>query len=216
MVKVKICGIVKDKDAHFAEGFGADILGFNFFKGSPRRISCKAAKEIVKGLRYSTKSVGVFVDEKLEKIAEIIDFCGIKLIQLHGGETPEFCAELKMKYPWIQVIKAFRIKKAVDFKQIYTFLAPQRVIDFILLDTHKKGIPGGTGKKFNWGLALKVKRYAPVILAGGLNPENVREAVSKIHPYAVDVASGVEKGGSKRGEKDYDKMSLFIRNAKSV
>jgi len=216
MVQVKICGIKKEEDAKWAASLGADMLGFIFFKESPRYISSVLARKIIKGLPQFVLPVGVFVNEDPELIRKTVKCCNLKMVQLHGNETPEFCLNLRTvlnSFPEVKIIKAFRMQNE-SLLQIESFRAP--VADFFLLDTYKEGVPGGTGETFDWDLAVKAKEYGQIFLSGGLNPQNVVKAVKFVNPYAVDVATGVEAEEMAAGRKDYEKMKEFIKKAKSI
>src|SRR3990172_2453596 len=202
LTKVKICGITGIDDALKAVEFGADALGFVFYKKSPRYIEVKKAREIISNLPPLITTVGVFVNDSFENIETIIDLCQIKTIQLHGDENQDFCSKFNLS-----VIKSIAVKDENSFKKMKGY-----TVSAFILDSFFQDIPGGTGKSFDWDLAVKAKKYGNIILAGGLTPENVREAILKVRPYAVDVSSGVE---SKPGEKDYEKMKKFIKMAKS-
>jgi len=225
MVKVKICGITNEKDALWATNLGADYLGFNFYrgdhlKGSSRKISVELAKKIISKLPSFVLAVGVFVNEEIKTVLKIVKKCNLKLVQLHGEETPEYCENLKLQVTSyrLQVIKAFRIENEKSLEIIPQYLDK---VDYFLLDTYVLGIEGGSGEVFNWDLAVKVKEEVatsmgnpkPIFLAGGLNPENVQEAIIKVRPYAVDVASGVERLPRR---KDYEKMRNFIHTVRSI
>ena len=200
-MRVKICGITNNEDAQAAVEYGADALGFVFAK-SPRQITKEQARDIIKNLPPFVSPVGVFVDEKVDKIKEICDFGGIHTVQLHGNEQPSYLKELE----GYTLIKAFRVKEEDDLKP----LANYRPHAF-LLDSYVKGSPGGTGVPFKWEIARQAHKYGAIILSGGLTPENVREAIRVVKPYAVDVSSGVE---SSPGKKDTLLVKRFIANAK--
>ena len=186
-------------DAERAVELGANALGFIFAK-SPRRISPEKAKEITQGISPFVKTVGVFVNEAPSTIREIIHFCGLDLIQLHGNETVSDCAELGPR-----VIKAFRVKGEETLSQITPYKDHVRAI---LLDTYQKGVDGGTGKTFDWRLACQAKTCGiPMVLSGGLNPENVQEALNKVRPSAIDISSGVEE---RPGIKDHERIRLLM------
>lgn len=202
-VRVKICGITNAEDARFAASAGADALGFIFFKGSPRFITIDAAAEITGELPPFVAKVGVFVDEALETVNEIGTRLGLTAVQLHGNESAEYCSSVRLP-----VIKAFRVKDESSLRDLGKFRAAA-----FLLDSFVPGQLGGTGAKFNWDLAVQAKKLGTsVILAGGLTPENIAEAVKMVQPYAVDVSSGVEK---KPGLKDPQKVADFIQSAKT-
>ncbi len=205
-IRIKICGITRLEDAQKAVELGIDALGFNFYPGSPRYISPKKAKEISLKLPPFVYLVGVFVNENLEVIQEIAKFSFLDAVQLHGEETPEFVEALDLP-----VIKAFRIKDRESITQVKGFIGKVKAF---LLDAYMKGKKGGTGKIFNWEIARKIKDLnVPLILAGGINPGNVSEAIKIVEPYAVDVASGVER---KPGIKDFSLMKELVDRVKEM
>jgi phosphoribosylanthranilate isomerase len=201
MVKIKICGITNLDDALAAVDFGADALGFNFYKKSPRHIEPQRAAEIIAQLPPFVVPVGIFVNEREEKIREIVSLACIQGIQLHGDETPEFCQRFGSR-----VIKAFQIKN----KESLEHMSHYRVSAY-LLDSYKEGMRGGTGETFDWHLAVVAKTFGRIVLAGGLNPNNVAEAVKLVQPYGIDVAGGVER---EKGIKDHVKLKTFITEAR--
>ncbi len=214
MTKIKICGITNAKDALWATNLGADYLGFNFFKQSPRKISPELARKIIAELPPFICPVGILVNEEIKTILKIVKKCNLSLIQLHGEETPENCEQIRLQIKdyRLQIIKAFKVRDEKSLEIIPQYLEK---VDYLLLDTYLEEVEGGTGETFNWDLALKVKELTgsrPIFLAGGLTPENVQGAISKVHPYAVDVASGVERLARR---KDYEKMKNFIQAARS-
>lgn len=197
MVKVKICGITNLVDALFACEFGADALGFIFYKKSPRYISPLNVGKIIAKLPPFTTTVGVFVNELPDTINMIVNDTGLNVVQLHGDEPVEFVKVIDSP-----VIKAVRIKNEMDVK----LLANYSVTAF-LLDSLTKSY-GGSGKTFDWKIAKKAKKFGKIILSGGLTPSNVVEAIRMVSPYGVDVSSGVE---SEPGKKDKKKVKDFIR-----
>jgi phosphoribosylanthranilate isomerase len=203
MIRVKICGITNIEDALHAAGCGADALGFVFYDRSPRCLSPEAARGIIAELPPFVTAVGLFVNESPERIRQIADFCGLDVIQLHGDESPVDC-----DYAPRRVVKALRVKEAASLDGHAAY-----AVSALLLDTWVAGTYGGTGERFNWGLAAAVARQRPVILAGGLRAENVDAAARTVRPYGVDVSSGVE---ALPGKKDPAKVAAFIRNAKRV
>lgn len=203
MVRVKICGITNLEDASAAIDFGADALGFVFFKGSPRCITLRQAEAIICKLPPCVTTVGVFVDETPEIIRSSIN-AGVDVIQLHGEERPEACQYSRRS------IKAIRIKSIDSLEPLKTF---KNLVSAFILDAYTADALGGTGQKFNWDIAVEAKQFGRIILAGGLTPDNIRNAIVHVKPYGVDVSSGVER---EKGKKDHQKMKLFIERAKSA
>lgn len=201
--RVKICGITNEKDAAAAVESGADALGFIFYGKSPRFIEPEKAAGIISELPPFVTAVGVFVDETLDGVRKAVLESGVTCVQLHGAETPEFCDSVGGS-----VIKAFRIKGIEDIEAIKKYRAGA-----YLLDAFKAGVPGGTGKTFDWEIALEAKKLGRIILSGGLNPENVLDAVRHVNPYAVDVSTGVEKSP---GIKDPSLVRKFIEELKKA
>ena len=202
MVKVKICGITSLEDALTAVAAGADALGFVFHPASPRHISPQQAAEIIKLLPPFIQTVGLFVNEARDTVNSTADQCGLDVIQLHGEETPGYCDSVRRR-----VIKAFRVK---DITTLDSLL--QYHVSGCLLDAWSPAAHGGTGQTFNWEIAAEAaKRGHRIVLAGGLTPENVAEAVRRVKPYAVDVSSGVE---CSPGRKDAGKIIKFIIQAR--
>lgn len=207
-MRVKICGITNEEDARWAVNLGADFLGFNFYRKSPRKISVKLASEIIAKLPSWVEGVGVFVNAKINEALKIAAKTNLKIVQLHGDESPRYCAMVKSKNPELKIIKAIRVKDELSLEKLFFY----KKVDFILLDTWVEDREGGTGQTFNWELARKVKEVGrPIFLSGGLNPENVVEAVEKVKPFGVDVASGVERLPRR---KNYEKLKKFIAQAK--
>ncbi len=204
--KIKICGLKDIAIAINVCNLGADALGFVFFKKSVRYIDFKQAKEIISELPCFVQTVGVFVNPSFEEVKSALD-CGIDILQFHGDESINFCKEF---YP--KVIKAVRIK---DESDIVHFKKYEGVCRAFLIDTYTKDTYGGTGKVANWNLAKKaIEAFEkPVILAGGLTPDNVKEAILKLHPYGVDVSSGVE---SSLGKKDISLIERFINAVREI
>ena len=201
-VTVKICGITSVSDANAAAEAGADALGFMFWDKSPRAVSLGAAAEIVRQLPPFIVKVGVFVNAEEDLVIRAIRECGLNLLQFHGDETPEYCLQFGL-----MSMKAFRMRDAGSLKALANYPT-----DAWLLDAYTPGKPGGTGEQFDWDLAVEaVKLGRPIFLAGGLTPENVGEAVTRVQPYAVDVSSGVEAAP---GRKDHAKVREFIAAAR--
>jgi len=197
-VKVKICGVGALEEAEAAIESGADALGFNFWPQSPRYISPKAASRIIGKLSPVISTVGVFVNEEVSNITTIASELGLTAVQLHGDESPEFCERLGP----IKKIKAIRVGQDFDLSVIERF-----PVNMILLDSNITGSYGGTGQRFDWRIAIEAKRFARIMLAGGLNSDNVWDAVTHVRPAAIDVCSGVE---AEPGRKDLDKLRRFM------
>jgi phosphoribosylanthranilate isomerase len=202
-MKVKICGITNSEDALYAAGCGADALGFIFYPDSPRCITPDRAASIISQLPPFITTVGVFVDEDPDRITETMNITGIKTVQLHGSESPDTCGL------WPSVIKAFRIREMSDLNLLRQYPCASAY----LLDTYSEKELGGTGRVFNWDIAAEAKKLGRIIVAGGLTPDNVAEAVRHAGPYAVDVAGGVEAA---KGKKDFKKVREFIERAKEA
>lgn len=211
-VQVKICGITNASDARWAENLGADYIGLNFSAGSPRKISADMGAEITEHCPPFVKKVGVFVNPTVADLEKIFKKVKLDVIQLHGDESPELASEIKAKFGktlW----KAVRVEDDASVQKISGYSG---IADLILLDAYVPDQNGGTGKTFNWELVNRAKEYGiPLAVAGGLNPENVSDAVKKTSPKVVDAASGIEKDGHPR-KKDLDKMKLFVMNAKKA
>jgi phosphoribosylanthranilate isomerase len=206
MVRVKICGITNLDDAFAALDYGADALGFVFYAKSPRSISLDKAKNIISSLPPFVTTVGVFVDIEKTEVEEHASYVGVDIIQLHGSESPEYCNHFANK----KVIKAIRIKELSDLEPLSRY----KTASAFLLDTYAPKEAGGTGRIFNWEIAIEAKTSGRIILAGGLTAENIEEAIRFVQPYGVDVSSGVE--GSQKGKKDHKKLRSFIEKAKSA
>lgn len=192
-VHVKVCGITRLADARLACDLGAWALGFIFYPPSPRAISADKAAEIVSQVDERVHKVGVFVDEDRDAILATARRAGLTIAQLHGRESAAFARDLRPHFH--QVWKALRVGAELPADDLAAFP------DFpLLLDTYKKGVPGGTGETFDWSVAQEVAQQRRIILAGGLSPQNIQAAVSTVRPYAVDVSSGVE---SAPGRKDH-------------
>ncbi|HEX7174393.1 MAG TPA: phosphoribosylanthranilate isomerase [Pyrinomonadaceae bacterium] len=206
MVKVKICGITNLSDALTAVEVGADALGFNFWAGSRRYLTPAAAREIVAQMPAGVMCVGVFVNEAapvdVERAAAEAD---VGAVQLHGEETPEFCAGVK----GFEVIKAVRVGGGFRSEMVVRFAT-----EAVLLDAYSESLSGGTGQTFDWALAKEARVHVKKLyLAGGLTPENVGAAVEQVGPYAVDVCSGVE---SAPGKKDAGRVRAFVEAARAA
>ena len=205
MVRIKICGITNLTDARLSAELGAHALGFIFHLKSPRSVRPDAARAIIDNVPPFIMTVGVFVDEEAGAVRGIAETAGLDWIQLHGQESPEYCCSLGRR-----VIKGFRIKDAESLSLLPDY---RESVQAFLLDTYKAGTAGGTGKTFDWTLARQAKESGPIILAGGLTPANVAQAIKVAQPDAVDVASGVEAAP---GKKDPQKLRAFFEAVKNV
>ena len=205
MTKIKICGITNTADALAAIECGADMLGFVFTDQSPRQISLTSAIEIIKACPPAIVKVGLFVNQEEELVKDIVKKSQLDYLQFHGQEPPDYCRRVSKSG---KIIKAFRVKDHDSLK-----ILPDYDVEIYLLDSYREDKLGGTGHTFDWDLAISAKDYGrPIMLAGGLNPENVGQAVSRVRPYAVDVSSGIEKCP---GKKDIKLMKEFIKEVRS-
>jgi len=203
-VKVKICGITSAEDALTAVDAGADALGFMFYASSPRCVTRETATRIIQQLPPFVAKVGVFVNPSVEEVRQAIADCSLDTLQFHGEETPEFCRQFGLK-----ALKAFRVQGPETLEALPTYSSMAW-----LLDSFVAGTRGGTGNTFNWDIAARaVEMGGRVILAGGLTPENVADAVRKVRPYGLDGSSGVE---SAPGKQDAVKARAFIAAAKGA
>lgn len=203
-MRVKFCGITNLDDAAEAVLLGAWAVGLIHFDGSPRRVEPAAAAEIAAAFRRKCEVVGVFVNPTLEEVGQATENADMTMLQLNGAEGASFCAEVARR-TGLKVIKAIHVASAADVHGAEAYRT-----DFHLFDRRGKGLWGGTGKSFDWDLLRGHRSEVPAILAGGLRPDNVAEAVSVVHPYAVDVASGVE---TEPGRKDHAAMAAFYEAA---
>jgi phosphoribosylanthranilate isomerase len=202
-VRVKICGITRLQDVHAACDAGADALGFVFYEKSPRHVTAATATALVREMPPFVQSVGLFVNAPPAWIESVLQVVPLDLLQFHGDETPADCARYGRPY-----IKAVRVNRDTDLLKC--------AADFdaacgLLLDAYVPGVPGGTGARFDWSL-IPANLPRPIVLSGGLTPENVAEAVQQVRPWAVDVSSGVE---ASKGIKDPRKIAQFIAKAKA-
>jgi len=203
MTRIKICGITSAEDASVAIEAGASALGLVFVPGTPRFVRLGAASRILQNLPPFVATVGVFADQPLEEVLTVVAALKLHAVQLHGNEPEAFSRCLP-----VPVIKALRVRDAESLTPIGSYPAQA-----FLLDAYVEGQPGGTGTLGPWDLALQAKGRAPIILSGGLRPENVGDAVRLVRPFAVDVSSGVERVP---GRKDYRKVREFIANVRQA
>ena len=206
MTFIKICGITNLDDALAAVDAGADALGFNFYKPSPRYVTPETAREIIEQLPASIVKVGVFVNEQSpESVDGLARLAGLTAVQLHGDELPEYCRQLDGYF----VIKALSAGPDFDAQQVREY-----DVDAILLDTKDDALRGGTGRVFDWSIAHEVSRAVPkLILAGGLGVRNIEEAIGSVEPYGVDACSKLEEIP---GKKDHERMRAFVKKVRGV
>jgi phosphoribosylanthranilate isomerase len=198
--RIKHCGITRLEDAHLAAEAGAWALGMIFWPGSPRRCDLDEAQLIGSALRRTVHLTGVFVNARMDEIDAVAQSVGLDFVQLHGDEGPVFCAEVARR-TGAKVIKAVRVQSRATLQAAAAYHS-----DFLLLDAHVEGVPGGTGETIDWELVRQANLGAPVILSGGLTPANVAAAITATEPFAVDAASGTE---SAPGIKDPEKLKAF-------
>jgi phosphoribosylanthranilate isomerase len=206
MTLIKICGITNLDDALAAVTAGADALGFNFYKPSPRYITPQHARKIIEQLPGSILIVGVFVNEESpESVRQVATEAGIAALQLHGDESPAYCGELADCF----VIKTLAVSANFDSQMVHDYQT-----EAIMLDTKDNALRGGTGRRFDWSIAKNVNQLVPkLFLAGGLSPANIAEAIETVRPYAVDACSALE---DKPGIKNHATLRAFVDAARSV
>ena len=200
MTKIKFCGITTLEDGELAVAAGAWAIGLIFWPSSPRRAGFDAAAEIAAGVKRRVEVAGVFVNATLDHVAETADAVGLTMLQLHGDEGPAYCSEAARR-TGCKVMKAVRVRSGADVQALAPFHT-----DYHLLDSFTAGVPGGTGETFAWEIARGHRGRVPIVLSGGLTPDNVGEAIAAVHPFAVDVASGVERSP---GVKEPEKLQAF-------
>jgi phosphoribosylanthranilate isomerase len=201
-MKIKVCGITNAEDAQAAVECGADAVGFIFTQLSSRYVTPAAAREIIQTLPPFVTPVGVLVNMRREAVQDIVAISGVRCLQFHGDETA-----MDMVGYQVPVYKAFRVRQGFDVNIIERF--PSRTF---LMDTFAEGLNGGTGRQFDWRIAIEAKRFGRVILSGGLSPSNIEEAVQTVKPYAVDVNSGVESSPGKKDRNKLKEVFSVLRN----
>lgn len=200
--RIKLCGMTRISDVRQADLLGADAIGLVFYPPSPRAVTTTQAAELSRAASAFCTRVALFVDPSVEEVESVLDQVPIDVLQFHGQETPEFCA--RFNRPWI---KAIRVREAASLE---ADLAYHEGAASILLDAYKAGVPGGTGEFFNWNL-IPERWRSRILLAGGLSPANVYDAVRQVRPLGVDVSGGIEAA---RGVKSAEKMTEFVRQVK--
>lgn len=202
--RVKICGITSVEDALHAARSGADAIGLLFYDPSPRAVTPEQAGAIVASLPPFVTTVGLFVDAEPDFVNGVLERVPLDLLQFHGDESPDYCDSFGRPY-----MKAIRMREGVDLQHEAAGYAAARAL---LVDAYQPGVPGGTGETFDWG-RIPASLEKPLVLAGGLNADNVEAAVRQVRPWAVDVSGGVERS---KGVKDPERVAQFINNAKQV
>src|SRR5574340_681025 len=202
--RIKICGITREQDLHAAASSGADAIGLVFYEKSPRHVSVQQAAQLARAVPPFLTVVGLFVNPSVDFVREVLAKVALDVLQFHGDEAPEFCAQFGRPY-----LKAIRVKAGVDLIQCASRYASAQGL---LLDAFVEGVQGGTGESFDWAL-IPHDLPLPVILSGGLHAGNVAAAIRQVRPYAVDVSSGVEAA---KGIKDAAKVAAFIKEVKDV
>lgn len=204
-MRIKICGITQPQQGLDIAQLGATALGFICVPKSPRYVTPEKIREIRDILPKGVDAIAVFADASLEDIEKIVNYSGLTGVQLHGAESPDFCYQLRSLLPdKIELIKAFRIKTAESLKELHSYTD---VVDTFLLDAYHPKMLGGTGKTLNWQDLQQFRPAKPWILAGGLTPDNIVDALSQLHPDGIDLSSGVERSP---GDKDLDKVALLF------
>jgi len=201
--RVKVCGITNIEDALAAAHAGADAIGLVFYAKSPRAVTAEQAAKIIAALPPFVTTVALFVDAPVEDVQQVLQQVPIDLLQFHGDESPEFCVSFQRPY-----IKALRMQPGIDITQQANM---HRSALGILLDAWVPGVPGGTGQTFNWNDIPSLAQ--PLVLAGGLTPDNVQQAITQVNPWAVDVSGGLEMS---KGRKDHAKVQAFMQAVNAV
>jgi phosphoribosylanthranilate isomerase len=204
MTRIKICGITREQDLRAVASSGADAIGLVFYEKSPRHVSVQQAAELARAVPPFLTVVGLFVNPTVEYVREVLAQVPLDVLQFHGEEEPEFCAQFSKPY-----LKAVRVKAGMDLLQYATRYAGAQGL---LLDAYVEGTQGGTGESFDWAL-IPLNLPLPVVLSGGLHAGNVASAIKQVRPYAVDVSSGVE---ASKGIKDAAKVAAFVNEVKSI
>jgi phosphoribosylanthranilate isomerase len=208
-MRVKICGITKPEQGQAIAQLGATALGFICVEASPRYVTPLQIQAVVEQLRVQVDRIGVFADASVEEISQIVFDTGLSAVQLHGSETPEFCEQLRQSLPGVEILKALRVRTQECLNQAVTYTS---CVDTLLLDAYHPQMLGGTGKTLDWGTLRQFRPSCPWFLAGGLTPDNVLEALSRLQPSGIDLSSGVERSP---GDKDLDKVAQLFKKVRS-
>ncbi|MBI5557324.1 MAG: phosphoribosylanthranilate isomerase [Deltaproteobacteria bacterium] len=203
--RIKICGMTDPDEVRYAVAAGVDALGFIFAKESPRYIEPERARALVASLPPFVAAVGVFRNEDPERVAEIVRSCNLTVIQLHGAESPDYCRRFQTR-----VVKAFQVHDMLTAQDLLPY---EEAVCGFLLDTYDKNQGGGTGKTFDWSLVHKLRPGKPLILAGGLGPDNVARAIAQVKPFAVDVNSAIEREPGRKDPQLISRLVAAVRGA---
>ncbi|PSB01454.1 phosphoribosylanthranilate isomerase [Merismopedia glauca] len=204
-MRVKICGITKVDQGVAITQLGATALGFICVPSSSRYVTSSQIKSVIQALPSKIDCIGVFAEATIAEITQVVSQTLLSGVQLHGSESPEFCQELREKLPEVEIIKAFRLKNAEYLSQIPAYF---NFVDTFLLDAYHPQMLGGTGITIDWNILKEFNSPSPWLLAGGLTPENARQAIEQVRPHGIDLSSGVEKAP---GNKDLDKVAQLFR-----
>lgn len=205
-MRIKICGIKQPEQGKAIAIAGATALGFICVPNTPRYVTKQQIRAVVEQLPKQIDRIGVFADTSVEEICQIVEFAGLTGVQLHGDESPEFCHQMRSMLPEIEIIKALRIKNSQALEQVEIYFSS---VDTLLLDAYNPQMLGGTGATLDWKTLQQFQPGCPWLLAGGLTPDNVLDALKQVNPNGIDLSSGVERAP---GDKDLDKVArLFER-----
>jgi phosphoribosylanthranilate isomerase len=209
-MRVKICGITKPEQGQAIAHLGATALGFICVQASPRYVTPGQIQAVVEQLLVQVDRIGVFANATVEEICQIVANTNLSAVQLHGNESPEFCEKLRQSLPEVEILKALRVKTTECLDQAVTYGS---YVDTLLLDAYHPQLLGGTGKTLDWKTLQQFNPKCPWFLAGGLTPDNVLDALTKLHPHGIDLSSGVERSP---GDKDLDKVAQLFEKVKSL
>ncbi|MGB7443944.1 MAG: phosphoribosylanthranilate isomerase [Coleofasciculaceae cyanobacterium] len=209
-MRVKICGITRPEQGQAIAQLGATALGFICVRASPRYVLPGQIREIIEQLQQPVDKIGVFADATAEEIAQVVTETGLTGVQLHGSESPEFCQQLRQSLPEIEIVKALKVKTPESLVEAETYAG---CVDTLLLDAYHPQMLGGTGQTIDWVSLREFRPDCPWLLAGGLTPENVLEALQEVQPSGIDLSSGVERAP---GDKDLTKVALLFEKLRVV
>ena len=207
-MRIKICGITKPEQGQAIAQLGATALGFICVQASPRYVTPEQIRAVVGHLLVPVDRIGVFANSSVEEICQIVADTGLSAVQLHGSESPDFCEQLRQSLPGIEILKALRVKTLLCLNQAATYAS---CVDTLLLDAYHPQMLGGTGKTLDWLTLKQFRPSCPWLLAGGLTPDNVLDALSELQPSGIDLSSGVERSP---GDKDLEKVALLFERVK--